>query len=161
MLKHNKKGHFVKGSKLTGKAHPNYKHGMDATRPYRAWSGMKRRCSNPNDAMYKHYGGRGIDVCDKWLKFEGFWEDMQDTYFDDGTIERIDNDGNYNKENCKWVPFAEQALNRRSTRRITYKGKEYALAELARKFGFKYHTLRDRLEKGWTVQRALTKPLKR
>lgn len=77
-------------------------HGMHETRQYQCWADMKTRCDNPKNKYYSYYGGRGITYCEKWKTFEGFWEDMKDTYSDDLTLNRRDNDGNYCKENCEW-----------------------------------------------------------
>lgn len=77
-------------------------HGMNETRQYRCWVDMKTRCDKPNNKFYDYYGGRGITYCDKWKTFEGFWEDMKDTYEEHLTINRRDNDKNYCKENCWW-----------------------------------------------------------
>lgn len=77
-------------------------HGMHTTRVYQCWADMKTRCDNFKNKFYKDYGGRGITYCDKWKTFEGFWEDMQETYSDDLTLNRRDNDGNYTKGNCEW-----------------------------------------------------------
>ena len=77
-------------------------HGMHKTRQYQCWADMKTRCDSKSNEFYDYYGGRGITYCDKWRTFEGFWEDMQDGYSDDLTINRRDNDGNYCKENCVW-----------------------------------------------------------
>lgn len=77
-------------------------HGMHETRQYQCWADMKTRCDNPKNKYYSYYGGRGITYCEKWKNFEGFWEDMKDTYSDDLTLNRRDNDGNYCKENCEW-----------------------------------------------------------
>ena len=78
------------------------KHGMGNTRQYQCWADMKTRCDNPDSKFYDYYGGRGISYCDKWVTFEGFWEDLQSTYDDTLTINRRDNDANYCKENCSW-----------------------------------------------------------
>lgn len=78
------------------------KHGMNDTRVYQCWADMKTRCDNTNNKFYDYYGGRGITYCDKWKTFDGFWEDMKDTYSDDLTLNRRDNDGNYCKNNCYW-----------------------------------------------------------
>lgn len=77
-------------------------HGMHATRAYQCWADMKTRCDNSKNKFYKDYGGRGITYCEKWKTFEGFWEDMQETYSDDLTLNRRDNDGPYCKDNCEW-----------------------------------------------------------
>lgn len=78
------------------------KHGMNQSRAYQCWADMKTRCDNSSNKYYDYYGGRGITYCDKWKTFEGFWEDMKDTYKDDLTLNRRDNDGAYCKENCCW-----------------------------------------------------------
>ena len=77
-------------------------HGMNETRQYQCWADMKTRCLNKNHKWYESYGGRGITVCEKWLTFEGFWEDMEEGYSDALTLNRRDNDAGYCKENCAW-----------------------------------------------------------
>lgn len=77
-------------------------HGMHKARAYQCWADMKTRCDNPENKYYDYYGGRGITYCDKWETFDGFWSDMGDTYSDDLTLNRRDNDGIYCKENCEW-----------------------------------------------------------
>lgn len=91
----------------------NIKHGMHKTSIYNIWDGMRQRCNNPNCKDYKNYGGRGIKVCDKWLKFENFLEDMGNRP-KDMTIERLDNNGNYEISNCAWRSRAVQARNKRT-----------------------------------------------
>jgi hypothetical protein len=87
-------------------------HGMRNTRIYNSWNHMLQRIHNPNDSAYADYGGRGLTVCDKWLKFDGFYEDMGEMP-EEKTIGRIDNDKGYYKENCHWETMAEQVINRR------------------------------------------------
>ncbi len=134
------KGYCRKGKYASG-----YKHGMSKTRIWVVWQGIIRRCTNPKEISYKHYGGRGIGFCEKWKTFEGFYEDMKEGYTDEMTIERIDNDGNYCKENCTWITKGEQSFNKQNTIIIEYEGKEYKLWELARMCGIKYGTLYSRL----------------
>jgi len=87
-------------------------HGMRYSRPYRIWRNMRSRCENPRFHKYPRYGGRGIMVCGRWLRFENFWEDMKKGYSDDLSIDRINNDGNYEPGNCRWATAKEQANNK-------------------------------------------------
>lgn len=118
---------------------------------------MKRRCYNKNDKRYHRYGGRGIGVCDKWLEYLGFKEDMGGSFKDGYSLERIDNDGNYEKLNCKWIPFKQQAKNRSTTNLITFEGKTMCMKDWEEHLGFKEGTIRARLRYyGWTIEEALT-----
>lgn len=135
------------------------KHGKIMTRVYKTWAHMKARCLNENDGSYKNYGGRGIGVCEEWLEFEPFNEwAMANGYSPRLTIERIDNDGNYEPENCKWADRLTQANNKRNNRVIAFKGEQKTLAEWSRTLGIKYNTLNTRLSCGWSVERALGTP---
>ena len=126
------------------------------------YRGMINRCYDPKDRNFKNYGYRGIGVCDRWrLSFEAFCADMgerpepQHLY----SIERIDNNGNYSPDNCKWATKAEQALNKRSNLRLTFNGQTLTLSQWTKLLNFKASTLHNRLKLGWSIERALTTPL--
>ena len=130
----------------------------DGTRrpAYRSWESMKHRCLNQNSNRYKNYGARGIVICERWLNsFSNFYEDMGDR--PDGTfLERIDNDGNYEKSNCKWASCKEQANNRRSNHRVEFKDETHTLFEWAEITGIKWGTLLYRINNGWPIEKAFT-----
>ena len=94
-------------------------HGFWGCRQYKSWEAMKQRCSNPKATYYYNYGGRGIRYDLKWETFEGFWKDMGEGYSDDLTLDRVDNNGNYTKDNCKWSNKVEQAYNQRKQKNNT------------------------------------------
>lgn len=130
------------------------------TPEYKAWSEMFQRCGNPNNMRYARYGARGIRVCEKWLKFELFFEDMGLRPSPGHSLERINNDGNYEPENCKWATRKEQARNRRGNRIVEFNGRRATLAEWSELTGINYCCLRQRLCKmGWSVEATLTKPI--
>lgn len=88
-------------------------HGMTGTKIYRAWTNMKRRCDDESNDFYKDYGGRGITYCTRWKDFVCFYDDMIPNYFDGASLERVDVNGNYCKDNCTWIDLKDQAKNRR------------------------------------------------
>jgi hypothetical protein len=112
-------------------------HGESKTRLYGIWSGMKKRCNNPASSVYKHYGERGIKVCDEWesdyMAFRN-WA-LENGYKEDLSIDRINVDGDYEPSNCRWANNLEQANNTRTNRYITYKGTTLTMAEWHRKLG--------------------------
>jgi len=132
------------------------------SRIYRIWRNMKSRCYNPNTPKYKNHGGRGIIVCAEWHKFEPFYRwAMANGYADNLTLERIDNDGNYEPSNCRWATYEEQALNTRQNCIIIYQGKVKTLKEWAELRNIKYSTLRARLfQYKWTIENALETPVR-
>lgn len=131
-------------------------HHMYGTREYIAWRNMKGRCLNPNDNRYHRYGGRGIRVCDRWLSFENFYADMGPS--NGLTLERINVDGNYEPENCCWIPMREQGVNTSKTRFLNFAGKTQSVAQWARELGVKPQTISMRLNQyGWSVEKTLTK----
>ncbi len=133
-------------------------HGKSQDRIYGTWSGMVQRCTNPNNERYHRYGGRGIKVYDKWLTFEGFYEDMGEPP-EGKTLDRIDNDGNYEPSNCRWATPTEQANNKYDTIELTYQGKTQTLYQWGIDLGIKQHTLYTRVRRGWVADRILTTPL--
>jgi hypothetical protein len=135
----------------------NTKHGKSSSRAYRIWLAMMGRCNNTNSTAYSNYGGRGIKVCKKWESFENFYADMSEPSTD-ATIERIDNDGEYSKTNCRWATRAEQVRNRRNNVWIEFNGKNQLLADWARETGMPAVTLRYRIKAGWSIEKALTTP---
>ncbi len=122
-------------------------HGMGKTRTYKIWSCMLQRVSNKNSSAWKYYGGRGIKVCDDWIKFENFFRDMGEANKNQ-SIDRIDNEGDYCPENCRWVSLKVQARNKRNNRIIKYKGKSLCISEWAEIYSIKVATLWARLVKG-------------
>lgn len=135
------------------------KHGYWGTRTYTSWYSMKQRCDCPTRPKYEHYGGRGITYDPRWAKFENFLADMGERP-QGMSLDRVDVDKNYSKENCRWSTQYGQNINRRDTHMLTYAGETKPRIEWAKEFGLKNGTLCTRLRLGWTVERALTSPLR-
>lgn len=134
------------------------KHGQYLSRTYSTWQHMKARCLNPDRKQYEDYGGRGIKVCDKWLTFEGFYEDMGEKPLG-LTLERVNNDSNYYKENCIWTSRKIQQNNRRNNRKITFENITLTVSQWADKIGISPKILYGRLNKlKWSVEKTLTYP---
>ena len=137
-------------------------HGESHTRLYQVWSAIKRRCYNPNARHYESYGGRGIQMCDEWKNSYETFRDWaistgyQELPFSKCTIDRIDNNGNYEPSNCRWVDGVAQANNRRSNRRFTYNGETNNIKEWSDIYGIPYKLLHGRLYTGWSIEKALT-----
>jgi len=121
---------------------------------------MKKRCDNSKCPDYIHYGGRGISYCVKWKSFEGFWEDMQDGYSDNLTIDRKDTDQGYCKDNCRWVDLKTQENNRTNNRILEYQGSSYTMMQLCEKLGLNYNSVNNRIQKGMSVEEAINIPPK-
>ncbi len=132
-------------------------HGMRGSRTYRIWQAMLTRCRNPNVSCAKHYGARGITVCERWQKFENFLADMSEAPAKH-SIDRIDNNGNYGPGNCRWVTHTQQMNNTRSNVFIEFQGLRLTRSEWERKLGLGRTTIRSRLRSGLTIAEAL-KPL--
>ena len=123
---------------------------------YSTWRAMKSRCENPSVNGYKNYGGRGINVCDEWNDFECFLSDMGEPPTAGHSIDRVDNNKSYSKENCKWASRTEQANNKRNNRRITAFGETKNLNQWAESSGIKRETIARRINKGWSEERAVS-----
>lgn len=143
-----------------------YKYGLNkyphGTHPlFRSWASMNRRCNNSNSKDYKNYGGRGISIDPKWNNFENFVIDMEPLYKKGLWIERIDVNGNYCKENCKWATPKEQQNNRRDNHLFEYKGISDTVVNWATYFKIKRSTLEARLRvSGWSIEKALFTPMR-
>lgn len=127
------------------------------TRLYRIWTGIKTRCYNKSDHMYKWYGARGITMCDEWRdRFENFqvWA-QENGYRYDLTIDRINPDGSYSPENCRWATYKEQENNRRNNRMISCDGVTKTLSQWSDETGINRGTIQYRLNHGWTPEEAI------
>lgn len=127
---------------------------------YWIWNMVVQRCTNPNVKNWNDYGGRGITVCDSWLMFENFYADMGKRPSKNHSLERINNNSGYCKENCRWATRLEQGANKRNNRRLTAFGKTQHLAEWAREFGIHHATIKARIDNyGWSVEDAIATPV--
>lgn len=138
-------------------------HGMTNTLAFQVWHGMKDRCSNPKNESYPHYGGRGISICAEWVNsFEAFYEHVSKLphFQDEGySIDRIDNDGNYEPGNVRWANVIEQRRNQRRNRFITIDNVTRTAIEWASISGIASTTIRKRLDMGWSEYDAVFKPI--
>jgi len=131
-------------------------HNMTGTPTWRSWRSMRQRCNNKNHTTYSNWGGRGITICPEWEDFIVFVKEMgvRPTGM---TLERIDNDGNYHKENCKWATALEQSNNRRNNTRYEYCGHNLTSTQWAERVGISRQLIDHRINKaGWSIEKALT-----
>jgi hypothetical protein len=139
------------------------KHGESArgktSAEYRVWAHMLDRCKNPKNARFHRYGGRGIFVCGRWHKFENFIRDVGHRPSPKHSIERRDNDGNYEPTNCYWATTIQQANNKTTNHNLTFNGTTMTVTRWASKLGIKTSTLRARVKRGWSLSTALEKPV--
>jgi hypothetical protein len=136
----------------------NIKHGLCKSKTYSIWNSMRNRCNNKNGKFYSYYGGRGITVCHEWDNFNNFYADMGECpqYM---TIDRIDNNKGYSKENCQWATRTEQQNNRNVCRFITWNGETHTITEWSRKTGIHHNTITERFNKGWQLDQVFS-PIK-
>lgn len=154
MIKRQKNGTFAPNSNHL------IKHGMAKTPIYNLYRAMRDRCENPKNVAYENYGGRGIKVCEKWTSFEGFYEDMG-LPSKGMTLDRIDNELGYSKENCRWASRTVQSRNRRGLKRFELNGKSQLICEWSEEVGIPLQTIWARIAKGWTVEKSITTPVRK
>lgn len=130
------------------------------TRTYRAWIAMRTRCLNPAEKSWKHYGGRGITICQRWDRFEAFLEDMGPHPGKGYSLDRIDNEQGYAPDNCRWATPREQARNCRRNTLLTLHGVTRPLCVWEEITGITRQAIYRRIKTGWTVEEALTTPLR-
>lgn len=129
---------------------------------FNTWRCMKSRCMWPGNKVFARYGGRGIRVCERWMSFSAFVEDMSPRPSPKHSLDRIDKDGHYEPSNVRWATQAEQLRNQQRTRNLTFRGKTQCLTDWAAEAGLSKSVLRTRLDLlGWPLERALTTPVRR
>ncbi len=133
-------------------------HGKSRSPIYSRWQGMKDRCLNPKNPRFADYGGRGITVCERWMKFENFYMDMGDVPSAEHQLDRRDNSKGYSPENCRWATRQEQQNNMRSNRILTFNETSKTVTQWADCLGLKANTIVTRLQRGWSVDVALMPP---
>jgi len=135
-------------------------HGLSKHPCYPVWKEMVYRCTNPNHRDWKDWGGRGITVCRRWRKFENFLKDMGECPAG-CQLDRENNNEGYSPENCRWTTAKINSRNRRDNHLIEYNGKTQCLAAWSEETGIHAHTIGDRIDRGWSIEKALTTPVKR
>ncbi len=156
-------GHLREGQKQCRKCQPknnNITHGLYGHPLYTTWVMMRQRCQNPKSISYPNYGARGIKVCVRWEQFENFILDMGMPPSQLHTLDRINNDGDYEPMNCKWATLKEQQRNTRFNRVLVYNNESKSASEWAEKLSIKVGTILNRLKLGWSVEKTLTHELR-
>jgi hypothetical protein len=136
-------------------------HGLSKTPTYVSWKNMKTRCTNTNTPKFYNYGGRGVSYDPKWETFEGFYQDMGDRPSLNHSLDRVDPNGHYTKNNCRWATVGEQNLNKRDNVRHSFGGESKTLVEWAESLGVPAKRLYNRYANGWDIERVLTTPIKK
>ena len=150
-----------KGERITARITRHGQAMVGRTTPtYKIWNGILDRCTNPNNPSWERYGGRDIQVCERWYVFENFLADMGERPSEEHSIERIDNNGDYIKYNCRWATRKEQGRNKRNNVLLTLNGKTQCAAAWADELGVSSRLLRDRIRRyGWSHEDALCIPV--
>jgi len=147
-----------KKSEYIGDGHRT--HGRSRTSEHGTWCAIKQRCGNPNAGCYPRYGGRGIKVCERWLEsFDNFFEDMGPRPSRYHSIDRINNDGNYEPGNCRWATQIVQSHNSTASTNLTLNGETKCIAEWAAQAGIGVKSMYTRLANGWSLEKAVTTPI--
>lgn len=150
---------IIEAYNASGLPSPTIKHGLTGSPEYISWAAMKARCLNAKNREYHRYGGRGIQVCERWLhSFDNFLADMGQKPTTKHSLDRINVDGNYEPRNCRWATPKEQARNTRSNRILEICGSKKTLAEWVEISGLRAFTILYRIEAGWPTERILTTP---
>lgn len=137
-----------------------FTHRMTKDPIYKLWLSMKYRCTKPSNPRWKDYGGRGIKICERWMSFENFQADMSPRPSPAHTVDRKNNNGDYEPDNCRWATQHEQSLNKRSLIMATHDGETLPLAEWARRYGLNHHSLYTRVVRdGWSFEEAISRPM--
>lgn len=142
-------------------ARGNIKHGGCGTLTYARWKSMMQRCRQPGATNFEHYGAKGVAVCKQWNDFAVFRAEMGDCPSKDHTLDRIDNAKGYEASNCRWATMTDQNRNRSCCISITHQGRTMILRDWAAEVGLTPNALAQRLYLGWSIERALTTPLKK
>lgn len=135
------------------------KHGLVGTKEYVIWKAIRQRCNNKNNRDYKDYGGRGIKIHTDWDDFNNFIKDMGSRPSDKHTIGRIDNNGNYEPNNCRWETIEDQCNNKRTNILVTIGAETKNVTQWCKHFGVKYHTVISRINRGWSITKIFN-PIK-
>lgn len=142
-----------------------HKHGMKKSLLYNTWVGMRERCHNPNCKSYKHYGGKGIKICDRWMDHEkgfiNFLNDVGERPSKNHSLDRGDNDLGYSPDNCYWATRLEQMNNRSDTVWIEYRGEKRTIRDWSDKLGIKIRTIKGRLARGLSPEDIFEKPIRK
>lgn len=149
----------------TSTTNRSFKHGYASEKIgycsiYNTWTGMRERCHNPRNQMFPRYGGRGIKVCERWMKFSNFLADMgpKPPGGRAVSIDRIDNNGDYEPENCRWTTAKQQARNRSNNTFLSLDELTMTQGEWELRLGLSKGTIYHRIKAGWSLERALTAP---